>query len=180
MLDGAFATVCRIPREMALVVGLIIGSQFVNHMYLVSLPPILTLLSGEFEVSIALLGVTLGVQALTNTHFQLSFGHLADHYDRTLAMALSFFLGAAGVVIVALASLFLWLVVRQAVVGMGRRDITPLTTATHRRDAGGCPRSLILRVQLRRDDWIRHAAGCHHRHYRIPPPERAGASACRW
>ncbi|MCU4802665.1 MFS transporter [Halobacteria archaeon HArc-gm2] len=119
MLDGALAAVRRIPRESALVVGLISGSQYVNHMYLVLLPPILTVLSGEFEVSLALLGVALGVQALTNTLFQLPFGHLADHYDRTLALALSSFLGAAGVLVVAGAPTFEWLVVGQAVVGIG-------------------------------------------------------------
>lgn len=119
VVGNTLGDIRRLPREIAIVVGLISGSQFVNHMYLVLLPPILTILSGEFEVSIALLGVALGVQALTNTAFQLPFGYLADHYDRTIALALSSFLGAIGVLVVAVSPSFRWLVVGQAIIGIG-------------------------------------------------------------
>lgn len=119
MVGSTLADIRRVPREVAIVVGLISGSQFVNHMYLVLLPPILTILSGEFEVSLALLGVALGVQALTNTTFQLPFGYLADHYDRTIALAVSSFLGAIGVLVVAVSPSFGWLVVGQAIIGIG-------------------------------------------------------------
>jgi len=119
MLDDTLAEIRRLPRSVALVVGLISGSQFVNHMYLVLLPPILTILSGDFGVTLALLGVALGVQALTNTVFQLPFGYLADNYDRTVALALSSFLGAIGVLVVAAAPSFRWLLVGQAIVGIG-------------------------------------------------------------
>lgn len=66
-----------------------------------------------------MLGVAFGIQALTNTVFQLPFGHLADHYDRTLALALSSFLGAVGVIVVAIAPSLRWLVVGQAIIGVG-------------------------------------------------------------
>jgi MFS family permease len=108
-----------VPRGPAVVVGAISGSQFVNHAYLVILPPILTVLATDFEVTLATLGVVLGVQGLTNTLFQLPFGYLADNYDRTLALAVSSFVGAAGVLVVAAAPSFAWLVVGQAVVGVG-------------------------------------------------------------
>lgn len=119
MLQRGTAAVRAVPRERVAVVGLISGSQFVNHMYLVLLPPILTVLSGEFGVSLAFLGVALGTQSLTNTAFQLPFGYLADHYDRTIALALSSFLGAGGVFVVAVAPSFVWLLVGQAIVGIG-------------------------------------------------------------
>ncbi|WP_254274569.1 MFS transporter [Haloarcula marina] len=119
MVGTTLGDVRRLPREVAIVVGLISGSQFVNHMYLVLLPPILTILSDEFEVSLALLGIALGVQALTNTVFQLPFGYLADHYDRTIALAVSSFLGAIGVLVVAISPSFGWLVVGQAIIGIG-------------------------------------------------------------
>lgn len=119
MLGDTLAGLRQIPRETAVVVGLISGSQFVNHMYLVLLPPILTILAGDFQVTLALLGVALGVQALTNTLFQLPFGYLADHFDRTIALGLSSFLGAAGVVVLAVAPSFAWLLVGQAIVGIG-------------------------------------------------------------
>lgn len=119
MLDSSLADIRRLPREVAVVVGLISGSQFVNHMYLVLLPPILTILSGDFGVTLALLGIALGIQAATNTVFQLPFGYLADNYDRTIALALSSFLGAIGVLVVAVAPSFVWLLVGQAIVGIG-------------------------------------------------------------
>jgi len=108
-----------VPRGPAVVVGAISGSQFVNHAYLVLLPPILTVLATDFEVTLATLGVVLGVQGLTNTLFQLPFGYLADSYDRTLALAVSSFVGAAGVLVVAAAPSFAWLVVGQAIIGIG-------------------------------------------------------------
>ncbi len=106
-------------RESALVVGLISGSQFMNHAFLVLLPPILPILSGEFGVSLALLGVALGAQAFVNTACQLPFGYLADHYDRTIAFALSSVLGALGALLTALAPNFAMLVVAQLVLGVG-------------------------------------------------------------
>lgn len=106
-------------RDAALVVGCISGSQFINHAFLVLLPPILPILSETFNVSIAQLGLALGVQAFVNTTFQLPFGYLADHYDRTIALGLSSILGAAGAIITALAPDFTTLVAGQVVLGVG-------------------------------------------------------------
>lgn len=106
-------------RESRVVVGLISGSQFVNHVFLVLLPPILPILSRDLDVSIALLGLALGAQALVNTVFQLPYGYLADHYDRTLALGLSSLLGACGALITAIAPDFPMLVVGQVVLGIG-------------------------------------------------------------
>jgi MFS family permease len=109
----------RVSRRTATVVGLISGSQFVNHAYLVLFPPILGILSGEFDVTLTALGIALGVQGATNTLFQLPFGSLADSRDRTLAFALSSILGAVGVLVVAVAPTFAWLLVGQALIGVG-------------------------------------------------------------
>ncbi|MFB6155026.1 MAG: MFS transporter [Haloferacaceae archaeon] len=108
-----------VPRESLAVVGLISGSQFVNHMYLVLLPPILSILATDFRVSLATLGIALGVQGVTNTAFQLPFGYLADNYDRTIALALSSFVGSAGALLIAASPSFEWLVVGQALLGVG-------------------------------------------------------------
>jgi hypothetical protein len=54
-------------------------------MYLVLLPPILTILSGDFSITVALLRVALGIQALTNTVVQLPFDYFADQYDVAVA-----------------------------------------------------------------------------------------------
>ncbi|MFB6220668.1 MAG: MFS transporter [Halolamina sp.] len=107
------------PREAAAVVGLISGSQFANHAYLVLFPPILATLSAEFEVSLAMLGVAIGVQGAANTAFQLPFGWLADARDRSIAFALSSVAGALGVLVVAVAPDFPTLVLGQALIGVG-------------------------------------------------------------
>lgn len=106
-------------RETATVVGLISGSQSVNHAYLVLFPPILGVLSAEFDVTLAQLGLAIGVQGATNTLFQLPFGWLADARDRTLAFALSSVVGAVGVLVIAVAPGFWTLVLGQAFVGIG-------------------------------------------------------------
>jgi MFS family permease len=106
-------------RETAVVVGLISGSQFVNHVFLVLLPPILPLLSRDLDVSIALLGLALGVQALVNTVFQLPFGYLADHYDRTITLGISSVLGGVGALVTAVAPEFTVLVLGQVLLGIG-------------------------------------------------------------
>lgn len=175
MHDGAFAGVCRIPREMALVVGLIIGSQFVNHTYLVLLPPIFTSFRGVRGFYRPARRRTRSTA--TDEHPFSAFvrpprGPIrpdAAHGSGRRASSSSRWRHCSSGC-------------RQA----GRRGhqgggTSPRSLhATHRCDAGGCPRSWVLRVQLRRGDRIRHAAGCRHRHHRILPPERAEASACRW
>jgi MFS family permease len=101
------------------VVALVSGSHFINHMYLVILPPILTVLTGSFAVGLGALGVAMGVQSLVNTACLLPYGYLSDTRSRTLVLAACLGLGTLGVAIVAAAPSFAWLVVGQAVVGLG-------------------------------------------------------------
>lgn len=105
--------------QTKLVVGLVSGSHFVNHMYLVLLPPIFAVLVLEFDVNLAALGLALGVQGGVNTALQLPFGYLADNYSRTATLALCLVLGALGVFIVAAAPNYAWLVAGLAVLGAG-------------------------------------------------------------
>lgn len=113
------ASVRDASRETAAVVGLISGSQFANHAYLVLFPPILGTLSAEFSVSLSMLGLAIGVQGAANTVFQLPFGWLADARDRTLAFAASSVAGALGVLVVAVAPDFPTLVLGQVLIGVG-------------------------------------------------------------
>ncbi len=119
MTESLLAAARRTPRDTWVVVGAVSASQYLNHAYLVLFPPILAVLSGEFTVGLAALGVALGVQGATNTAFQLPFGHLADRYDRSIALGLSSVLGAVGVLGAAAAPTFEWLLVAQAVIGVG-------------------------------------------------------------
>jgi MFS family permease len=108
-----------VPRDTGLVVGSISVSQFFNHSFLVLLPPILPVLSEDLDVSLALLGVALGAQALVNTAFQIPFGYLADRYDRTLTLGISSVLGGVGALLTAVAPNYATLIAAQVVLGVG-------------------------------------------------------------
>ncbi|MFC5134050.1 MULTISPECIES: MFS transporter [Haloferacaceae] len=108
-----------VPRETALVVGLVSGSHVVNHLYLVLFPPILATLAADFDVGLAALGIAMGVQAFVNTALQLPYGYLSDNYDRVITLALCLGLGALGAGILAVAPTFEVLLVGQAVLGAG-------------------------------------------------------------
>ena len=108
-----------VPRATAIVVALTSGSHVINHMYLVLFPPILAILALEFDVSLAALGVAMGVQAFVNTGCQLPYGYLADNYDRTISLGTCLVLGSIGVLVVAGAPSFAWVLVGQAIIGLG-------------------------------------------------------------
>lgn len=105
--------------DTALVVGLVSGSHVVNHMYLVLFPPILGLLAVDFNVTLTELGLAIGVQAFVNTAMQLPYGHLADTRDRTVALGLCLGIGSFGVLVIAAAPTFSWVVIGQALLGLG-------------------------------------------------------------
>lgn len=106
-------------RETLLTVGLISGSHFVNHMYLVLLPPVFAILSTEFDVGLTALGFAVGVQGLTSTIFQLPFGHLSDTRGRGITLVSGLLLTAAGVFVIAAAPDFRTLLAGQALLGIG-------------------------------------------------------------
>jgi MFS family permease len=108
-----------VSNETKLVIGLVSGAELINHTYLILFPPILGILVDDFRVGLALLGIAMGAQGVTNTVFQLPFGYLSDNYDRKLALGLSLGLGTLGVFIVALAPSYPMLVVGQLVLGIG-------------------------------------------------------------
>lgn len=111
------------PREVApeakLVIGLVSGSHFVNHMYLVLLPPVFGLLVTEFSVSYTQLGLAVGVLGLVSTVFQLPFGYFSDAYGRTITLGIGLGLCAVGVFTIAFSPTFAWLLVGQAIIGCG-------------------------------------------------------------
>jgi MFS family permease len=101
------------------VVALVAGSHFVNHAYLVLLPPIIGVLASTFDVGIAAIGLAIGVQGAITTALQLPFGHLSDTRSRTLVLGVSLCLGAAGAALVATARSYEWLLLAQVVLGVG-------------------------------------------------------------
>ncbi|MDY6819925.1 MAG: MFS transporter [Halobacteriales archaeon] len=108
-----------VPTETKLVVGVVSGSELINHSYLVLLPPILGLLAEEFEVSVALLGIAIGSRGAASAIFQLPFGYLSDRYTRTLGLGLSLGLGSLGTLLTAVAPSFIVLAIAQVIIGIG-------------------------------------------------------------
>lgn len=106
-------------RETLLTVGLISGSHFVNHMYLVLLPPVFAILATEFDVGLTALGFAVGVQGMTSAVFQLPFGHLSDTRGRGVTLVSGLVLTAVGVFVVAAAPNFETLLAGQGLLGAG-------------------------------------------------------------
>ena len=101
------------------VVGLVAGSHFVNHAYLVLLAPLVGVLATRFDVSIAAIGLAIGVQNAVVLALQLPFGYVSDAYSRTLVLGLSLGIGTLGAALTALAPSYAWLLAAQVVVGVG-------------------------------------------------------------
>ncbi len=105
--------------EAGLVVGLVGGSHVVNHMYFMLLPPITGALALDLGISVAEVGLAVGLVGLVVTGLQLPLGHLSDTRGRTPVLALSLTFGALGTALTATAQSFAWLLVAQVVVGVG-------------------------------------------------------------
>jgi predicted MFS family arabinose efflux permease len=108
------------PREQRrLVVGLVTGSHFLNHAFLLVLAPFVVTLASAFDVSVAAIGLAIGVQQAVVVVLQLPFGHLSDTRSRRLVLAISLFVGTLGTGLTALAASYEWLLVAQAILGVG-------------------------------------------------------------
>jgi predicted MFS family arabinose efflux permease len=101
------------------VVALVTGSHFVNHTYIVMLAPLVTVLAGRFDVSIAAIGLAIGVQNTVVLLLQLPFGYVSDAYSRTLVLRVSLVVGTLGAALMALAPSYEWLLAAQVVLGIG-------------------------------------------------------------
>ena len=107
------------PGQARVVVGVVSGSHFVNHMFLVVLPPILGLLVVDFQVTLATLGLALGTQGAVNVVSQLPFGYLSDNYSRVGTLGAGLTLLALGTFAIAAAPVIAWVFLGQALIGLG-------------------------------------------------------------
>lgn len=101
------------------VVALVSGSHFVNHAYIVMVAPLVTVLAARFDVSIAAIGLAIGVQNAVILALQLPMGYVSDAYSRTLVLGISLVVGTAGAALTALSTSYAWLLVAQAILGVG-------------------------------------------------------------
>lgn len=108
-----------VDRQTTVTVGLISGSHFVNHMYLVLLPPLFGILATTFDVSLTALGFAVGVQGITSTALQLPFGYLSDNHGRGVTLVTGLALTAIAVFVLASSVDYGWLLAGQALLGAG-------------------------------------------------------------
>ncbi|WP_336022548.1 MFS transporter [Halobellus salinisoli] len=101
------------------VVALVSGSHFVNHAYIVMVAPLVTVLAARFDVSIAAIGLAIGVQNVVILALQLPMGYVSDAYSRTLVLGISLVVGTAGAALTALSTSYAWLLVAQVILGIG-------------------------------------------------------------
>ncbi|MFB6091836.1 MAG: MFS transporter [Haloquadratum sp.] len=101
------------------VIGLVAGSHFVNHAYIVMIAPFVSVLAARFEVSIAAIGLAIGVQNAVVLFLQLPMGYLSDAYSRTFVLSVSLGVGTLGAALTALSTSYAWLLGAQLVLGLG-------------------------------------------------------------
>lgn len=106
-------------RQATLVVSLVGGSHVVNHMYYMLLPPVTAVAAADLGVGVARIGLAIGLLGAVVTGLQLPFGHLSDTRGRTPMLAISLGFGALGAVLTATAQSYAWLLVSQAILGVG-------------------------------------------------------------
>lgn len=106
-------------RNVPLVVGLVAGSHVVNHAYLLLFAPAFPLLSEEFGVSLAALGLAVGVVNAVVTAGQLPLGYVSDRYSHTAVLVGSLALGTVGAALAAVATSYLTLLGAAVVMGAG-------------------------------------------------------------
>ena len=106
-------------REATSVIGLVSGSHVVNHAYLLLFAPAFPLLSADLDVSLAALGVALGVVNVVVTVFQLPLGCVSDNYSHGAVLVGSLAVGTVGCALAAVAPDYWWLLGAAAVMGLG-------------------------------------------------------------
>lgn len=113
--------ITNVDDETMIAIGVISGSHFLNHMYLILLPPIFSILAAEFDVSLTALGFAVGILGGFNMLFQLPFGYLSDNYSRSLTLVVGLGTSAAAVLVLSMApsSNFTWVYASQALLGIG-------------------------------------------------------------
>ncbi|QLD85132.1 MFS transporter [Natronomonas halophila] len=107
------------PRDAPLVVGLVSGSHVVNHAYLLLFAPAFSLLSADFGVSLAQLGLAVGLINAVVTVGQLPLGYISDSYSHAAVLVGSLAVGTLGCGLAALAPSYEWLLAAAAVMGLG-------------------------------------------------------------
>ncbi|MDR9381685.1 MAG: MFS transporter [Natronomonas sp.] len=106
-------------RPVQFVIGLVAGSHVVNHAYMLLFAPAFPLLRAEFGVSLAAVGLSLGVVNMAVTAGQLPLGYVSDTYSHTAVLVGSLVVGTVGCVLAAIAPTYEWLVASAVVIGLG-------------------------------------------------------------
>lgn len=110
------------PRVMGLA-----ATHFYQHIILVSLPPILTLIQADFGVSYTQMGVLLSVGRFSGGLLQLPAGMAADRLGKKRILLIGFALLLTSVFFSGLAPTLLMLIILQMMVGVADSAFHPVT-----------------------------------------------------
>jgi predicted MFS family arabinose efflux permease len=108
-----------VSRNAPFVVALVSGSHVVNHAYLLLFAPAFPLLGAEFDVSVAALGLAVGLVSAVVTAGQLPLGYVSDTYSHAAVLVGSLAVGTLGAALAAVAPSYRGLLAAAAVMGLG-------------------------------------------------------------
>ena len=106
-------------RNAPFAVALVSGSHVVNHAYLLLFAPAFPLLGAEFGVSVAALGLAVGLVSAVVTAGQLPLGYVSDTYSHAAVLVGSLVVGTAGAALAAVAPSYRGLLAAATVMGLG-------------------------------------------------------------
>ncbi|HEX9321624.1 MAG TPA: MFS transporter [Xanthobacteraceae bacterium] len=107
------------------VMGLVSGSHFVSHFYILLLPPLFPFVRAEYGVSYIELGFALAAFNVVSAGLQTSAGFLTDRIGARAVLVAGLLLGAGAFALAALVPSFWFLVAMFAVAGLGNTVYHP-------------------------------------------------------
>lgn len=118
------STVTGLRRDWRVTVGVVSGGHFFSHFYLLAFPPLFPLLSAEFGLTNAQLGLLVSFVNLTGL-LQTPVGEVVDRTGAKRVFVLGVAITAGGTALASLADGFLALLVLGAIAGLGQPAFHP-------------------------------------------------------
>ncbi len=113
------------PATDARIIGLIGAAHFVSHFYILTLPPLFTVIRADFDVSYTQLGLALTAFNVISALLQTPAGFLIDKVSPRAALVGGLLLGSAALVGAAVLPSFWWFLAMFALLGLGNTVYHP-------------------------------------------------------
>jgi MFS transporter, FSR family, fosmidomycin resistance protein len=116
-------------RRDARVLGLVCTGHFISHFYQIILPPLFLFLRAEFDVSYAVLGLTVTLFMGANGVSQVPTGFLVDRVGARVILVGGLFLEATAIGLMAVVPSFEWILLLAFLAGLGHSVFHPANYA---------------------------------------------------